>query len=75
MEILLVASLLLNLVGVATSRMLRGADAVGSAVAFGLQAFMASAKIINFDKKQEIFFPPSLLRTSDQPGKITQINV
>jgi hypothetical protein len=51
MEKLLVASLLLNLTGLATSRILRNAGLLG-AVAFGLQAFMAGAKITKFDKVQ-----------------------
>jgi len=54
MEKLLVASLLLNLAGVGTSRILRGAGVVG-AVAFGLQAFMSNAKITKFDKTQAKF--------------------
>ena len=52
MEKLLVASLLLNLAGVASSKILRGAGVAG-AVAFGLQAFIANAKITKFDKTQE----------------------
>lgn len=52
MEKLLIASILLNLVGVATSRILRGAGVAG-AVAFGLQAFIASSKVTKFDKTQE----------------------
>ena len=51
MENLLVASLLLNMTGLATSRILRNAGLLG-AVAFGLQAFMAGAKITKFDKTQ-----------------------
>eukprot|EP01082_Thalassiosira_pseudonana_P000103 g300.t1 g300 contig1:741825-744231(+) len=54
MEKLLVASFLLNLAGVATNRLLRSAGVVG-AVAFGLQAFMASAKLKKFDKTQAKF--------------------
>mmetsp|Transcript_30779 Transcript_30779/g.65457 ORF Transcript_30779/g.65457 Transcript_30779/m.65457 type:complete len:752 (+) Transcript_30779:29-2284(+) len=54
MEKLLVASLLLNLAGMATSRVLAGAGVVGAA-AFGLQAFMANAKITKFDKTQAKF--------------------
>eukprot|EP00581_Thalassiosira_minuscula_P012916 CAMPEP_0183719728 /NCGR_PEP_ID=MMETSP0737-20130205/12542_1 /TAXON_ID=385413 /ORGANISM="Thalassiosira miniscula, Strain CCMP1093" /LENGTH=753 /DNA_ID=CAMNT_0025949465 /DNA_START=38 /DNA_END=2299 /DNA_ORIENTATION=- len=54
MEKLLVASLLLNLAGVATNRILSSAGVVG-AVAFGLQAFMAGSKITKFDKTQEKF--------------------
>jgi len=54
MENLLVASLLLNLAGVASSRILSGAGVVGAA-AFGLQAFLAGAKVTKFDKTQEKF--------------------
>jgi len=54
MEKLVVASLLFNMAGLATNRILRGAGVVG-AVAFGLQAFMASAKVTKFDKTQEKF--------------------
>jgi len=54
LEKLLVASLMLNLAGVATSRILRSAGLVG-AVAFGLQAFLSDAKIAKFDKTQAKF--------------------
>mmetsp|Transcript_12280 Transcript_12280/g.20232 ORF Transcript_12280/g.20232 Transcript_12280/m.20232 type:complete len:748 (-) Transcript_12280:1115-3358(-) len=54
MEKLLVASLLLNLAGVGTSRIVRGAGVVG-AIAFGLQAFLSNAKIAKFDKTQAKF--------------------
>ncbi|KAL9189641.1 hypothetical protein ACHAXT_009316 [Thalassiosira profunda] len=54
MEKLLVASLLLNLAGVASSRILRSAGVAG-AVAFGLQAFLAGAKVTKFDKTQAKF--------------------
>lgn len=54
MEKLLVASLLLNLAGAASSRILSTAGIVG-AVAFGLQAFLTNAKIAKFDKTQEKF--------------------
>lgn len=54
MEKLLVASLLLNLAGVGTSRIVRGAGVVGAAV-FGLQAFLSNAKITKFDKTQAKF--------------------
>ncbi|KAL7530209.1 hypothetical protein ACHAXR_003363 [Thalassiosira sp. AJA248-18] len=54
MEKLLVSSLLLNLAGVATNRILTGAGIVG-AVAFGLQAFIAGSKITKFDKTQKKF--------------------
>ena len=52
MEKLVVASLLLNVAGVATNSILRGVGAAG-AVAFGLQALVAGAKITKFDKTQE----------------------
>jgi predicted unusual protein kinase regulating ubiquinone biosynthesis (AarF/ABC1/UbiB family) len=51
MEKLLIASLLLNLAGAATSRILRNASLLG-AVAFGLKALIAGAKITKFDKTQ-----------------------
>ena len=54
MEKLLVASLLLNFAGMATSRLLSGVGVLG-AVAFGLQAFAANAKISKFDKTQAKF--------------------
>mmetsp|Transcript_21367 Transcript_21367/g.46385 ORF Transcript_21367/g.46385 Transcript_21367/m.46385 type:complete len:746 (-) Transcript_21367:109-2346(-) len=54
MEKLLVASLLLNMAGVASSRILSGAGVAG-AIAFGLQAFLAGTKITKFDKTQEKF--------------------
>lgn len=54
MEKLLFASLLLNLAGAATNRLLRGAGFLGAA-AFGLQAFISSSKITKFDKTQEKF--------------------
>ncbi|KAL3790389.1 hypothetical protein ACHAWO_011604 [Cyclotella atomus] len=54
MEKVLVASLLLNFAGIATSRLLKGAGLIG-AVAFGFQAFTASAKIKKFDKTQAKF--------------------
>ena len=54
MEKLLVASLLLNLAGVATSRILRSAGVVG-ALAFCLQAYISNAKIAKFDKTQAKF--------------------
>lgn len=52
MEKLVVASLLLNVAGVATNNILRGAGVAG-AVAFALQALVAGAKITKFDKTQE----------------------
>ncbi|KAL7445688.1 hypothetical protein ACHAXH_009087 [Discostella pseudostelligera] len=51
MEKLVVASLLLNVAGVATNNILRGAGVAG-AVAFALQALVAGAKITKFDKTQ-----------------------
>lgn len=54
MEKLLAASLLLNLAGMATSRLLQSAGLVG-AFAFGFQAFAANAKIKKFDKTQAKF--------------------
>ena len=54
MEKLLVASLLLNLASTGTSRIVRNAGVVG-AIAFGLQAFVANAKINKFDKTQAQF--------------------
>lgn len=54
MEKLLVASLLLNLAGVASSRILRSAGVAG-AVAFGLQAILAGTKVTKFDKTQAKF--------------------
>lgn len=54
MEKLLVASLLLNLAGMAGSRLLRGAGVIG-ALAFSLQAFTAGAKVTKFDKTQAKF--------------------
>lgn len=51
MEKLLVASLLLNLAGVAKSRVFQSAGVLGAA-AFALQAFAASAKVTKFDKTQ-----------------------
>ena len=52
MEKLVVASLLLNVAGVATNSILRGVGIAG-AVAFGLQALFAGAKVNKFDKTQE----------------------
>jgi predicted unusual protein kinase regulating ubiquinone biosynthesis (AarF/ABC1/UbiB family) len=52
MEKLLIASVLLNLAGTATSRILRGAGFVG-ALAFALQALIANSKVAKFDKTQE----------------------
>ena len=54
MEKLLVASLLMNLAGIASNRILQRVSFIG-AVAFGFQAFMASAKIKKFDKTQAKF--------------------
>ena len=54
MEKLLVASLILNLAGTVSNRILRTAGVLG-AVAFGLQAFIASSKVTKFDKTQEKF--------------------
>ena len=54
MEKLLVASLILNLAGTVSNRILRSAGVLG-AVAFGLQAFIASSKVTKFDKTQEKF--------------------
>lgn len=54
MEKLLVASILLNLAGAATNRILRSAGVVG-AIAFGLQAYISNAKIAKFDKTQAKF--------------------
>lgn len=54
MEKLLAASLLLNLAGMATNRLLQSAGLVG-AFAFGFQAFAANAKIKKFDKTQAKF--------------------
>lgn len=51
MEKLLVASILLNLAGAASSRILRSAGFAG-AVAMCLQAVIASAKVTKFDKTQ-----------------------
>lgn len=51
MEKLLIASVLLNLAGFASSRLLRSAGLVG-AVGFVLQAYIANAKVTKFDKTQ-----------------------
>ena len=54
MEKLLVASFLLNMAGVASNRLLRSAGVLG-AVAFALQAYIASSKVTKFDKTQAKF--------------------
>lgn len=54
MDKLLVASLLLNVAGIASSRVLSSAGVIG-AIAFGFQAFTANAKIKKFDKTQAKF--------------------
>jgi len=51
MEKLLIASVLLNLAGIASSRLLRSAGIVG-AVGFVLQACIANAQVTKFDKTQ-----------------------
>jgi len=54
MENLLVASIFLNVAGIATGPIVATAGAVGAA-AFGFQAFMANTKIKKFDKTQQKF--------------------
>ena len=64
MEKFLVASLLLNVAGEATSRIVRGAGIFG-AVAFGLQAFIANAKVTKFDKTQAKFVATKFVNDED----------
>lgn len=58
MENLLLASVLLNVAGVASGPILTAVGSIGAA-AFGLQAFMTNAKIKKFDKTQAKFVSTS----------------
>mmetsp|Transcript_3582 Transcript_3582/g.10170 ORF Transcript_3582/g.10170 Transcript_3582/m.10170 type:complete len:759 (+) Transcript_3582:113-2389(+) len=58
MENLLLASVLLNVAGVASGPILTAAGSIGAAV-FGFQSFMANAKIKKFDKTQAKFVSTS----------------
>lgn len=58
MENLLLASVLLNVAGVASGPILTAAGSIGAAV-FGFQAFMANAKIKKFDETQAKFVSTS----------------
>jgi predicted unusual protein kinase regulating ubiquinone biosynthesis (AarF/ABC1/UbiB family) len=54
MENVLLASLLLNVAGITAAPLLTGAGVVGGVV-FGLQAYLANAKVKKFDKTQAKF--------------------
>ena len=58
MENLLLASVLLNVAGVASGPILTAVGSIGAAV-FGFQSLMANAKIKKFDKTQAKFVSTS----------------
>ena len=71
MENILLASLLLNVAGIASRPIICSLGVVGAAV-FGFQAFMANAKIKKFDNKQAKFVQTKfvdILSSSDSPEK------